>query len=348
MVNGRGCRRTSAAIMSKPRRARSNRRVGVGEPTRRFYQGSRVEAPTVFARRVDWHPSHRSRRGPAWIASTRDGPRRRALTGTACVPAIRRLARRPGRGDRRLRRLLDLGAVLRVEGSRQPDRRPSLGRTGGERLHPGEPSTGGLADYRVVDDTNPAMLAERGDLIDRVTDVIERMLDDVVAVRPTDDKGRRSCRCGRPTTARTSRTAAEFADRPPRRPQRRRSARRRSTGSRSATSSRSSPATTTCPPAPHRTTCRPDHPPDARLPGRPFQSAEPGSRRRITTAGLPAATQLSGISPRTTLLAPITTWRPIGRPGQHHGAVAEPRARRRSAPDAPAATAPRSGRSRSA
>jgi hypothetical protein len=48
----------------------------------------------------------------------------------------------------------------------------------------------GLADLRVVDETNPAMLAERGALIDRVTDVIERMLDEVVAVEPTDDKGR--------------------------------------------------------------------------------------------------------------------------------------------------------------
>jgi hypothetical protein len=47
----------------------------------------------------------------------------------------------------------------------------------------------GLADFRVVDESNPAMLVERGDLIDRVTDVIERMLDDVVAVQPTDDKG---------------------------------------------------------------------------------------------------------------------------------------------------------------
>jgi hypothetical protein len=34
------------------------------------------------------------------------------------------------------------------------------------------------------------MLVERGNLIDRVTDVVERMLDDVVAVEPVDDKGR--------------------------------------------------------------------------------------------------------------------------------------------------------------
>jgi hypothetical protein len=47
-----------------------------------------------------------------------------------------------------------------------------------------------LADYRRVDEDDPAMLAERGDLIDQVTDVVERMLDDVVAVDPTDDKGR--------------------------------------------------------------------------------------------------------------------------------------------------------------
>jgi hypothetical protein len=47
-----------------------------------------------------------------------------------------------------------------------------------------------LADYREVDEDDPAMLAERGDLLDRVTDVIERMLDDVVAVEPADDKGR--------------------------------------------------------------------------------------------------------------------------------------------------------------
>jgi hypothetical protein len=47
-----------------------------------------------------------------------------------------------------------------------------------------------LADYRRVDEEDPAMLAERGELIDRATDVIERMLDTVVAVDPTDDKGR--------------------------------------------------------------------------------------------------------------------------------------------------------------
>ncbi|MET0325767.1 MAG: hypothetical protein ABW219_11130 [Ilumatobacteraceae bacterium] len=46
-----------------------------------------------------------------------------------------------------------------------------------------------LADFRVVDEDDPAMVAERGDLVDRATDIVEQMLDDVVAVRPTDPKG---------------------------------------------------------------------------------------------------------------------------------------------------------------
>ena len=33
------------------------------------------------------------------------------------------------------------------------------------------------------------MMAERGDLVDSATDVVEQMLDDVVAVTPADDKG---------------------------------------------------------------------------------------------------------------------------------------------------------------
>lgn len=46
-----------------------------------------------------------------------------------------------------------------------------------------------LADFRRVDDEDPAMVAERGDLTDRATDIVEAMLDEVVAVAPTDDKG---------------------------------------------------------------------------------------------------------------------------------------------------------------
>jgi hypothetical protein len=46
-----------------------------------------------------------------------------------------------------------------------------------------------LIDERVVDPDDPAMLAERADIVDRATDIVEGMLDDVVAVEPTDAKG---------------------------------------------------------------------------------------------------------------------------------------------------------------
>jgi hypothetical protein len=39
------------------------------------------------------------------------------------------------------------------------------------------------------DPDDPALLAEHADLIDQATDIVERMLDDVVAVAPTDEKG---------------------------------------------------------------------------------------------------------------------------------------------------------------
>ena len=46
-----------------------------------------------------------------------------------------------------------------------------------------------LADFREVDDSDAAMLAERGDIVDRATDILDGMLDDVVAVQPTGAKG---------------------------------------------------------------------------------------------------------------------------------------------------------------
>lgn len=46
-----------------------------------------------------------------------------------------------------------------------------------------------LADYRELDGGNAAMLAERADLLDRATAIVTRMLDDVVAVAPSDAKG---------------------------------------------------------------------------------------------------------------------------------------------------------------
>ena len=46
-----------------------------------------------------------------------------------------------------------------------------------------------LLDERVVDGDDPAMLAERAAIVDRATDIVETMLDEVVAVTPSDDKG---------------------------------------------------------------------------------------------------------------------------------------------------------------
>src|SRR6188472_4362656 len=46
-----------------------------------------------------------------------------------------------------------------------------------------------LVDLRRIDPGDRAMLSERAGLIDKATDIIERMLDDVVAVAPTDRKG---------------------------------------------------------------------------------------------------------------------------------------------------------------
>lgn len=42
-----------------------------------------------------------------------------------------------------------------------------------------------LADTRRIDDVGEGALAERADLIDRATDIVERMLDDVMAVVPS-------------------------------------------------------------------------------------------------------------------------------------------------------------------
>ena len=49
---------------------------------------------------------------------------------------------------------------------------------------------GELTDLRVVDPDRPGMLGERADLVDRATDIVEQMLDDVIAETPADEKGR--------------------------------------------------------------------------------------------------------------------------------------------------------------
>lgn len=46
-----------------------------------------------------------------------------------------------------------------------------------------------LADHTWVEDPTPELIAQRADAIDQATDVLERMLDDVVAVEPTDTRG---------------------------------------------------------------------------------------------------------------------------------------------------------------
>ncbi len=46
-----------------------------------------------------------------------------------------------------------------------------------------------LSDYREIDQAGPDLIAERADVVDTATDILEAMLDDVVAVTPTDPKG---------------------------------------------------------------------------------------------------------------------------------------------------------------
>jgi len=46
-----------------------------------------------------------------------------------------------------------------------------------------------LADDAKFDPDDPALLLAHADLVDRATDIIENMLDDVVAQQPTDEKG---------------------------------------------------------------------------------------------------------------------------------------------------------------
>ena len=46
-----------------------------------------------------------------------------------------------------------------------------------------------LTDLRRLDDVGPGALVGRAELVDRATDIVERMLDEVVAVQPNDAKG---------------------------------------------------------------------------------------------------------------------------------------------------------------
>ena len=46
-----------------------------------------------------------------------------------------------------------------------------------------------LADFRVISDGGPEFIAERAEIVDAATDILEAMLDDVTAVPPSDEKG---------------------------------------------------------------------------------------------------------------------------------------------------------------
>ena len=46
-----------------------------------------------------------------------------------------------------------------------------------------------LSDWTRIDQGGPELIRRRADIVDQATDIIERMLDDVVAVTPTDPKG---------------------------------------------------------------------------------------------------------------------------------------------------------------
>ena len=46
-----------------------------------------------------------------------------------------------------------------------------------------------LADFRTMENADAALVDERADIVDHATDILEQMLDDVVAEAPTDAKG---------------------------------------------------------------------------------------------------------------------------------------------------------------
>ena len=46
-----------------------------------------------------------------------------------------------------------------------------------------------LADFRKMEGADAAMVNERADIVDHATDILEQMLDDVMAASPTDAKG---------------------------------------------------------------------------------------------------------------------------------------------------------------
>ncbi|MEY2974614.1 MAG: hypothetical protein RIR49_1034 [Actinomycetota bacterium] len=46
-----------------------------------------------------------------------------------------------------------------------------------------------LADYRLLNEGGPELIRERADIVDRATDILERMIGDVARLTPADEKG---------------------------------------------------------------------------------------------------------------------------------------------------------------
>lgn len=46
-----------------------------------------------------------------------------------------------------------------------------------------------LTDLRSIVDNDPELIRERADIVDRATDILEGMVDDLVAMTPADEKG---------------------------------------------------------------------------------------------------------------------------------------------------------------
>jgi hypothetical protein len=46
-----------------------------------------------------------------------------------------------------------------------------------------------LSDFRVIAEAGPELIRERAEIVEASTVIVERMLDDVVSVEPTDEKG---------------------------------------------------------------------------------------------------------------------------------------------------------------
>ncbi len=148
------------------------------------------------------------------------------------------------------------------------------------------------------------MLDERADIVDRATDIVEQMVDDVVAVAPTDEKGRAIVPDWEADYRTYLQNRRDFADElrgGENVPFREAAYEGVPISERIGTFAADNEMESCAPPRDSVAIC------DRR-------SAQCGISL-ITRAGEPAATTNDGITPVTTLLAPITTCSPIAAPG---------------------------------